>query len=362
MRYSFVFVSFYLTRVLIVFLWLALIGLFLYSPYLNYWSDSKNSLNVYTWADMIDLQQARDFEKTTGIKVNLVYYDNSEELIAKLEISKGRGYDVVVLGDSNIPEFIKLDLLAPLDYQQLNFSEYLEPKLLNQNYDPNNIYSLPYSWDIYGMGINISKLDSQIPASWSIIFDGKLGINNIGMMEEALRAISLAAQYLYGKVTHLDTQQKQAIKDLLIKQKKMVTVYTELLGDYLLFSGASPAVASQAAYVARTMKINPDIRFVIPQEGGFIATENFAVLKASNKKAQAYEFINFMYQKDRVNNFVNKTGFLPARTDVLQQVDLAHFGSIETLLSKEVFNKIDYFRYIAVREEISQMWIEVKAS
>ncbi len=362
MRYSWVFISFYLVRVLIIFVWIAAIGLFLYSPYLNYWHGSQNSLNVYTWADMIDLQQARDFEAQTGIKVNLVYYDNSEELIAKLEISNGRGYDVVVLGDSNIPQFIKLDLLAPLDYTQLNFRNYLEPKLLNQAYDPNNIYSLPYSWDIYGMGVNMAKLHHSVPKSWAIIFDEKLKTNNIGMMEEALRAISLAAQYLYGRVTCLDEQQKQAIKDLLIKQKKMVTVYTELLGDYLLFSGASPAVASQAAYVGRIMKINPDIRFVIPQEGGFIATENFAILKASNQRAQAYQFINFMYEKNRVNNFVNKTGFLPARADVLQQTDLTHFGSIEKLLSTEVFSKIDYFRYIATREEISQMWIEVKAS
>lgn len=249
-------INLYLIRVMIIIVWLGLIALFLYSPYLKYFWTPSNSLNVYTWADMFDVSDAREFETQTGIKVNLVYYDNSEELVAKLTINGGRGYDVLILGDSYVQDFVKLDLLAPIDKTKLNFWQELAPDLLNAPYDPHNIYSLPYSWDVYGIGINLEKFNHRMPQkSWQLIFDPKLGVTNIGMMEEALRVVAIAAQYLYGNIDQLDHDQMTAVKNLLIAQKKMVTVYTELLGDYLLFSGTSPVVVSQAAYVGRIMKI-----------------------------------------------------------------------------------------------------------
>ncbi len=356
-------ISFYLIRTGIVLFWIGAIGLFLYSPYVSRLFDSPDTINVYTWADIFDDSDVIQFEKQTGIRVNLVYYDNSEELITKLQITKGHGFDVIVFGDSCAPDLVKMGLLLPLDQDKLNFWSTLEPRLLNLEYDPYNRYAVPFSWDVYGLGIDQSQLlPVESGQGWKIIFTPQNSVNQIGMLEEGLRVISVAAQYLYGNVDVLDDSQLNSIKNLLIEQKKKVAVYTELLGDYLLYSKAAPVVVSQAAYVHRVMKNNSDIKFEIPQEGGFIAFENLGILKDTKKQAAAYQFINFMFTPEIVSRFAKKTSYLPTRRDVLSSLSLDYIDKKINILDADVFKKFGFFKYTVPREQISRVWIEVKAS
>lgn len=355
-------IFFYLTRVGIIFFWGLMLAAFLYMPYLKHFFPNQKSLNIYTWADIFDVNQVREFEQQTGTKINLIYYDNGEELVSKLEITQGWGYDLMVLGDSYIPHLVQKNLLAKIDKTKLNFWPDLKPELLNQAYDLENNYSIPYSWDVYGLGIDLERFNNEMPInSWELLFNPKLSRLNIGMMEEGLRAFSVAMQYLYGNLNTINLAQMHKIKQLLINQKKHVEVYTELLGEYLLYSKSVPVVASQSAYIGRIMEKNSQIKFLIPQEGGFIATENFAILKTSDKNELIYQFINFMYQKEVVKNFVDKTAFLPARQDILLAMNLLRLGD-DVVLDAQFFSRLGYFKYIAPREEISRLWIEVKAS
>lgn len=354
---------FYLTRIGLVLIWLALISIFLYSPYVGQFFAKSNSINLYTWADVFDLNHIREFEKESGIKVNLVYYDSCEELMSKIELSKGRGYDLLLVNDTNVPDLIKMDMLAPLDKSRINFWQELEPNLLGKYYDPNNVYAVPYSWDVCGLGVDLEKFDNQSPcSSWKLIFDSRVALPKIGMMEEGLRSVGIAAQYLYGNVSEINEDQLSEIKNLLISQKKLVEVYTELLGDYLLYSRASPVVVTPGAFVYRIMVNDDKIKFLIPQEGGFVVSENFLLMKSCTKPELVYKFLNFMYQKRMVRKFVEKTFFLTARRDVLYEMDLRHLGGQAALLEPTRFEKFGYFKYIAPREEISKVWIEVKAS
>lgn len=354
---------FYLARAAMILIWLCIIAAFLYSPYLSRFFTNPNSISLYTWADVFDLNHIREFEKESGIKVNVVYYDSCEELISKIEISNGRGYDFLLVNDTNVPDLIKMNVLRPLDRSKINFWHELEPNLLHKYYDPSNIYAVPYSWDVCGLGIDLEKFNYQMPKnSWELIFDHKVALPKIGMMEEGIRSIGIAAQYLYGNVAHVDSEQLNEIKDLLISQKKLVEVYTELLGDYLLYSRASPVVVTPGAFVYRIAVDDEQIKFLIPQEGGFVVSENFVIMKYCQNPDLVYKFLNFMYQKKMVRKFVEKTFFLTARRDVLYEMDLRHLGGQEALLEPSRFEKLGYFKYIAPREALSKIWIEVKAS
>jgi len=354
---------FYIVRAAIVMFCILLISGFLYSPYVSHCFKSQENLTIYTWVDMFDATSISAFEKQTGVKVNLVYYDNCEELITKLEISNGQNHDLILLADCSLGDLVKMDMLAPIDKALLDFWPEIEPRFLNRTYDLNNRYSVPYSWDVYGIGINTERFDSQMPLnSWNLIFDCNLALPKIGMMEDGLSAVVMAAQYLYGNVEALDQNQINEIKALLMAQKQLVEVYTSVRADYLLSSRASPVVVSQSACVYRAMENDDQIKFIIPQEGGFISTENFVILKSSTKKLLAHQFINFMYQKENVRKYIHKTMFLPMRRDVLYEMDLHHLGGQDILLDPKLFDKIAFFKYILPRQEITKLWIEVKAS
>jgi spermidine/putrescine transport system substrate-binding protein len=354
---------FYGLRIVIILFCLLLIFSFLYAPYLNQNRKSQTYITICTWSDMFDLGSIAIFEQQTGIKVNFVYYDNCDELITKLQINKGHGYDLLFLADCNLRDLIQMDLLAKIDYNSLDFVDQIDQRFLNQFYDPQNIYSLPYSWDIYGIGINLAKFNYQMPPnSWALIFGKNDLAVKIGMMEDGLSVFNIAAQYLYQNNLVLDLSQIFQIKNLLLKQKKIVEVYTTLRSDYLLSSGTCSAVVNQAACVYRAMQKNSQIKFLVPQEGGFISTENFAVLKASTKQDLVYKFMNFIYQKPIVSQYIGKTKFLPSRRDVLHEINLDYFGDSSKLVLEHNFTQDAFFRYLLPCQQISKLWVEVKAS
>lgn len=353
--------SFFVVRAFIILACLLMVSAFLYLPCLSRFCNYQESINIYTWAGMFNPADIADFELQNNIKINLNYYDNCEELATKLEISKGRGYDCLLLSDCNISDLIKLDLLLPIDKTKLDFWQQLEPQILNKAYDPANLYSIPYSWDIYGIGINLAKVNNLVN-SWGIIFDHDFAIPRQGMMEDGLSCVALAAQYLYGHVTELTVLQVRKIKQLLLEQKHFVEAYTSVRSDYLLSSGTSSVVVGQAACINRASKHNSQIKFYIPQEGGFISTENFVILKNSAKHELVYKFINFMCRKDVAYRYIVKTGFLPTRQDLLHEINLDYLGGKDQLLKASLFEKLAYFNYLLPRAQITNLWVEVKAS
>ena len=52
-------------------------------------------LNLYIWSDYLAPNTLSDFEKQTGIKVHVAYFDTNETLETKL-LAGSSGYDIVV--------------------------------------------------------------------------------------------------------------------------------------------------------------------------------------------------------------------------------------------------------------------------
>jgi spermidine/putrescine transport system substrate-binding protein len=55
--------------------------------------DSSKRLRIITWSDYVPADVAADFEKETGIHVELTL-SNNEEIISKLHATGGAGFDL----------------------------------------------------------------------------------------------------------------------------------------------------------------------------------------------------------------------------------------------------------------------------
>jgi len=77
----------------------------------NSCSRSKNEVNVYVWSDYLSQDVIEEFEKETGIKVNLDTYDSNEALLEKLQTGVSK-YDVVVPSDYMVPKKVEKNVDA----------------------------------------------------------------------------------------------------------------------------------------------------------------------------------------------------------------------------------------------------------
>lgn len=350
-------------RFLIMLFWVTVIIGFLYMPYLSRLWTNKKTITVITWAGMIDARYAEKFEEETGIKVNIRYYDSNEELFVKLVTTKAKGYDIIITTDYIIQLLIKEKLLKHLDTTKLLMMNRLNKKLLNHYYDPNNTYSIPYFWAIYGLGIDKEYFIEKPLPSWNLIFDQTKGYN-VGMLNAPRDVLFIAAQYLFGSIDNLDQERLKHIRKLLIDQKKHVEAYTEadVRVDSLLLSKTCPVVVSTTPFMAKIMKKYPTLDFLVPQEGSFMVIDNIALPATTTKDDYIYEFINYLYRPDVIKHHVATFAFFPATDDINEILEQNHVPRSIIEAHHNYRNNLDFFRNVISPYALNEIWVALKAA
>src|SRR4029077_947777 len=112
-------------------------------------ASANKVVNLAIWSNYLSPELIAEFEKRTGVKVQVSNYSSNEELLAKLQAGAS-GYDVVVPSDYMVFAMVKLGLLHELDHALLPHSKSLDARFLRKAYDPGNKYSVPYDWGTTG--------------------------------------------------------------------------------------------------------------------------------------------------------------------------------------------------------------------
>lgn len=346
-------------RFLIVVFWTSLIALFLFAPSIieKFQGDTHKSLNLFTWPQLIDVEYLEKFEEETGIKVHVSYYEENEEMLVKLKATGGYGYDLVVPSDYAVQWLRQEGLLKKIDKSRLHFFHQINTDLLGHYFDPENEYSVPYLYGVYGIGINKEFFNNTMPKpSWDLIFRKIFSDKKIGMVNDARFIILVAAKYLFGTIDNLTPEQLEQIKNLLIEQKKWVEMYNELRADYMLTSRLCPAVMGLNTEIWKAMLTSDAFDFIIPDEGAFMLIDNFVIPQASKKEEDVYKLINFLYREDVLTNNLTKFAFF----STLKTMDTVQ-DPRRPIPTPAQMEKMDFFRHVIPQEVINEIWIAVKA-
>ena len=347
-------------RAVIVSFWISLIVAILFVSNIKKLFMSSDSINIFAWIDMIDTDKILKFEKETGIKVNINYYESYQELLAKLRVATPGEYDMLMITEYALNYFPE-NSFKIIDKSKLDFWHKIEPHFLDHPFDKGNKISIPFFWDIYGIGIDKSYITEQNKdLGWDLIFNEAQSLKPVIMINEALESMSIASLYLFGKANNMSNDQLYEIRDLLIKQKKWVEAYTDLKADYYLISQISPAVVTQSAYINRALKESNKFKFIIPKEGSFLVIDSIAIPGSSNKTDKVYKFICFLFQEELMKDIMEKNSYLPVLKTILDKTDLSYLG--KDILSDERFRKLHFFGNFTSPDLLNNLWIEMKSA
>jgi len=348
-------------RFCIVLLWVALIGSILYFPRLQIFRLEERTLNVFAWGDILDPSVVADFERDTGIKINLSYYSSNEELVVKMHATQGEGYDLIIPSDFAVSRLVQENLLKPIDRSKLPFWSELNPLLLGHKFDPENRYSIPFEWELFGLGINSEYFKKRLfEPSWRLIFeqDGY----KISMLNEAMQALLIGELYLYQKVAPLTAEEFVKIKEKLFKQNSFVEAYTDFRADYFLATGNCPVVVASSSYIWRTKKLFPFAQFVLPKEGTLISIENFCIPASSEKQELAYTFINALFSPASLARHFQSFGNFPARQISASLLEMDPVMERLFRPSQSQFEQYYFYEPIVPQQQVRDLWVELKSS
>ena len=258
---------------------------------------SDRVVNVCSWGEYIDENLITRFEEETGIRVNYQTAESNEALYSLIKMG-GADFDVIVPSDYMIARLIEEDMLAELDYDNIPNFDLIDDTYKHLSYDPENKYTVPYTWGALGIIYNTAMVSEPI-TSWSAMFDPQYA-GQVLMINNSRDAIGAALLSLgYSLTTTDESQLEEAFS--LIKQAKDNGVYQAFVMDEVFgkMEGGNAAIAMYYAGDYLTMlENNEDLAFVIPEEGSNWFVDAMCVLKSSQHKDEAEEWINFIASTD----------------------------------------------------------------
>ena len=187
-------------------------------------AEKKGEVNVYNWGEYIDESIFSDFTAQTGITVNYQTYDSNESLYGKLA-GGATGYDVIIPSDYMIGQMIEEDMLEPLDFANIPNFDDVDPSLKNPEYDPENLYSVPYMTGILGIIYNSTMVDpADDMETWDALWNEKYS-GDILMFNNSRDAIGIALKKLGYSYNTTDPAQITQAVDLLTQQAPLLQGY-----------------------------------------------------------------------------------------------------------------------------------------
>lgn len=349
-----------IVRGVMTLLWFLIICCFLYAPTMKF-LENKKTITVLTWTDLIDPELLRDFEAKTGITVKLRFFENNEELFIKLLAGRGEGFDLVIPSDYVIEKLIQNKLIKPIERNKLNFWHRLNPHLLNPYYDSENKFTIPYHWAVYGLGVrNDAFAQSPLP-SWKLIFDPS-GPGKVTMLNSAREAIALAAYHLFGNIEQLTPEQKRKVYSLLLEQRKRVEAYVDgdVRADYLLRSKQCSVAVMGSPFIIETLKSDPTINFIIPQEGSFLVIDSLVIAANTDRDNEIYSFINFLFEEKILKHHFAKYPFVPSTQELIAFLQNVNAPSQLISSYQQNIDKLHFFRQLMSEDTINELWMAIK--
>ncbi len=276
-------------------------------------------LNVYNWGEYISdgsydsLDVNKAFEKWyyqeygVRVKVNYDTYDSNESLRAKLEAGSA-SYDVIIPSDYMIDYFIEHDMLLELNFDNIpNFEKNIPEQFRNLFYDPENKYTVPYTYGMVGIVYDANIVDEQDTGSWDLMWSDKYA-KQILQFDNSRDAFGTAMYKLGLSVNSKDTADWDKAFAELSTQKPVLKRYVMDQVFNMMESGDAAIAAYYAGDCITMMEnasSNVSLDFFYPKdEQGNICTNLFmdamCIPTCAKNKEIAEAYINFMLSTDLV--------------------------------------------------------------
>jgi spermidine/putrescine transport system substrate-binding protein len=153
---------------------------------------------------------------------------------------------------------------------------------------------VPYAWGTTGICYR-SDLVPSAPTSWNdILTPAPENVGKITMLATD-RWLLLPAQKALGfSVNTTDDDELEQVAELLTAAKDNLLAYDDTTFYSRLVSGEANLVEAWDGWCNYGIAENPDIEFVVPEEGSDLWTDTMVVLKSSENKEAAHAFINWV--------------------------------------------------------------------
>ncbi len=318
-------------------------------------------VNLAIWSNYASPELLAEFEKKTGIKVQISNYSSNEELLAKLQAG-ATGYDVVVPSDYMVFAMIKLGLLSELDYSRLPHSKSLDPRFLKKPYDLENRFSVPYDWGTTGIAVNRDLYKGEMKG-WKNLFNNPDLAGKFTLLDDVRETTGAALKMAGLSLNTRKAEDLQKAKAILFRARDHLKGFTSEPMMPLVAGETAVAHAYLSdALQARAKLGGKKIEYVIPEEGATLWIDNLVIPRGVLHSTEAHEFINFMLEAKSNVSTVMSVFVAPANQEAFALLPKEFQTNPVLFPSAEVLAKAEMMQDLGDATPLwDRVWTEVKA-
>ena len=323
-------------------------------------------LNFYTWVEYIDPSIKDQFEAECGVKINETNFDSNETLLATLQAG-GTGYYVIVPSDYMVQIMIEEGMLEELDFSVITNIQHMDANNVNQYFDPEQKYTVPYFWGTSGLAVDTNVI-SDPEDTWKMVFEPSPEVcGKISMLDDERETLGAALMYLGYSINDTDPGHLEEAKNLLIEQSKCVKAYDSQTNDDLIVSGE--VLIAHIWTGDAILAGDPDsggrdgIVYLIPQEGCTIWQDNLAIPVSAPNKYTAMVFINYLSDPEIAAQNAEWVGYGTPNEAAKDFIDPEILADEGIYPPEDIAERLQWIEDVGDALELyDRMWTEFKAA
>jgi spermidine/putrescine transport system substrate-binding protein len=318
-----------------------------------------DKLTMSNWTLYIDIDEKtkkyptlQQFTKKTGVDVDYIEdVNDNDEWFGKNQaaLSKGQpiGRDITVLTDWMAGRMVRLGYVEKLDKEAIPNSSNLVSALSSPGWDPNREYSLPWQSGLTGIGYDPGKVGKELTSISQLLDDPKLK-GKVTFLTEMPDTMGLMILDGGGDPTKVVKADFDKAIDRLQKGVDSGQIRQFTGNDYSgpLAKGDIWACVAWSGDMVQLTADNPNLKFVIPEAGGMIWTDNMLIPKGGDVFT-ASTFMNFVYDPKiaaQIEAYVNYICPVEGAAEEIKAIDASLasnqliFPNAETLAKVKIFD------------------------
>jgi spermidine/putrescine transport system substrate-binding protein len=261
---------------------------------------ATGTVRISNWPLYIDQKTIADFQAATGITAEYTEdVNDNNEFFAKIEEPLKRGQsidrDIIVLTDWMAGRLIRLGYTQPIDDSKFPNKANLVAGLRNVGFDPGRTHSVPWMSGMTGLGYNPKRTGRELTSINDIFDPGFKG--QVTMLTEMRDTVGLVMLGLGKDPTSctVDDAKAACAKIKQYRENGHIRAFTG--NDYAedLAAGNISVAIAWSGDIQGLAADNPDLRWVAPNEGGMLWSDNMMIPKTSDRPDLAVAFMNYVY-------------------------------------------------------------------
>ena len=259
-------------------------------------AQGAEELNALVWCDHTDPALIEPFEQKHGVKVNLKEYEGTGAALAIVEQSRPGDWDVFVIDGVDVPGVVASGLLAELPQDQLPLDDVFDAvQMRDVTFQDGKMYAIMEKFGYNVISYNKDKVDPadmrDLSALWSDKYKGRIAV-----YDYYIPVMDLVALKMGMKPSDITADVLPQMRDELFKLKEnSVMVGDVVASSTALAVGEADILIGGGEWAVSVLSAEqPELDWVLPDQGGVLWSQSLAVFESSNNKDLAIEFVKYV--------------------------------------------------------------------